>query len=485
MRSMANLTRQPVYDSHFGETGPAFAAGVTKKNKDIEELRKFEALFGRDSIRMAVDVFKEKPLLLETTLGKLAELQGVTENTYSEEEPGRIIHESRDPQVDEIAREITKNDGWEWPYYGSVDATPSFVVAIHKYVTQTPEGPAFLEKEYIGKDGKEHTMLTALEASVDWIKTRMDSNPEGLLEFKAKFPKSIENQVWKDSWDSYHHADGTMANHEQGIASVEVQALAYDALLDAAELYEHLPTEQSAKYEKEIKELRSRAQNLREQVLTKFWIEDKNGGYFALGTDRDDSGNLRQLQIRTSNMGHLLNSRILDGDDEAITSKREAIIKTLFAPNMLNASGIRTLANDGVRFRPGAYHNGNVWLWDTYLISQGLERQGYYGLSWELNKRIWSVYNKFNIFPEFARGGNETEPMLNTRTIDIWDEDNNRNNRIEQRPQELQGWSVAALLDIKYKYGALTGRNKRIPNMHEFATDPEKRAFENSILAKL
>src|SRR5690606_30664910 len=125
------------------------------------------------------------------------------------------------------------------------------------------------------------------------------------------------NQVWKDSPDAYHHSDGTLANHTSGIASIEVQTTAYDALLDAALLYEDYLNTPDIAYT-----LREQAEELRSTILNEFWTDEK-GGYFVLGTDRDELGNLRQLKVRTSNMGHTLNSRLLAGNDPYITDRRQ------------------------------------------------------------------------------------------------------------------------------------------------------------------
>lgn len=486
LNALKKLTGVDVKESfrEIGLHGPSVASRATEENKEVESLRLFEVLFGRDSLRVALDLSGRYPQLLRTTIINLAELQGVKNNVRSEEEPGRIIHETRDPETDPKAKRHTEEEGWEWPFYACVDATPMFVRAISKYATYVPGGTTFLNEEFRGRDGQEHIVGDALGASLSWIKRRLDSNREGLLEYKAAFKGSHENQVWKDSGDSYHHSDGSIANHEQGIASVEVQALTYDALLDAAQVYEKkmesVEGVEKQKLANEISDLRRRAENIKQQVIIKFWVEDERGGYFALGTDRDEKGNVRPLKIRTSNMGHLLNSRLLDGSDPETVRRREAVIKTLFSKEMLAASGIRTLSNKEVRFRPGAYHNGSVWLWDTYYISQGLERHGYNKLAWDLNRRVWSVVDKYKKFPEFARGGNEKEPMVNERIVDIWDPVNNHKNRIEQPPQEIQAWSVAALVSAKHKYGELRLHPDRTPH-----ADSSKIGFQEKILSKL
>lgn len=417
-----------------------------------DHLRLYEVVFGRDSLRVAIELIPSYPQLARTTLLLLAEMQGVEYEPSSEEEPGRILHEARDKD-DPIARKLSERLGWGWPYYGSVDATPEFIRTLAAYVQESEEYSEFLSHEYVDKTGEPRQIAYALDMTVEWILGRLDgdpiNNPEGLLEFKSTLPNGIENQVWKDSWDAYHHADGTLANHRKGVGSIEVQVTAYDALIDAASLYENvLDLPARAEY------LRKRANKLKEAILHYFWVEDDDkGGYFALGVDRDDSGTLRQLQVRTSNMGHTLYSRLLDGDDPDIIHKRQLVVRHILSPEMLNISGIRTLASDEVRFRPGAYHNGSVWLWDTHHISKGLRRHGYIEAADELDRRLLGVVDATKLFPEYVRGDCADTPSLNTRTIILWDEQHQRKNKLEQPPQEVQAWTVAAILAIKKRIG--------------------------------
>lgn len=438
-------------EGEVGAFGPALAAlALERPGENISpELRKYEALFGRDSLRVALDVLPMYPLLLHATIHSLATLQGVTTHASREEEPGRIVHESRGAD-DPVARDITNRYGWEWPYYGSIDATPQYMHAVFQYARTTSGGGSIFRETVRGLDGQTRTVGDTYRSALAWLENRMNANPEGLIEYKSSIPEGIENQVWRDSWDSYFHADGTLANHSHGIASVEVQQLAYDALLEAAIVFE-------SEFEDREKgaSLRARAETLREKIIEHFWVDEK-GGYFALGTDRDDAGTLRQLKIRTSNMGHLLRSRLLVGEE--YRPFREAVIAQLFSPEMLNISGIRTLAKDEVRFRPGAYHNGSVWLWDTYYIAEGLRYHGYYGLASFLADKIHMVINVTQKFPEYVRGDDLPIPTLNPRVVDVWDERAQRVNRIEQPPQEVQAWSVAADIARDYYSGRVPNR---------------------------
>jgi len=443
-RELLRLTRV-LHTSEIGKAGPSIAAlPLAQSEADgtaPEHLRLYEAVFGRDSLRVAIDLIGSYPELAKSTIVTLASLQGTGYDPDSEEEPGRIVHEARDPH-DPQAMRLTHERGWHWPYYGSVDATPEFIRTLTAYTKQSDENHAFLTQTYLDKNGQEHSVTHALTMALEWISKRLLQNKEGLLEFKSTLPLGIENHVWKDSWDAYHHEDGELANHEKGIASLEVQVTTYDALIDAAELFEGVlenPTRAEA--------LRAQAHSLREAILRHFWTEDK-GGYFVLGTDRDANDELRQLKIRTSNMGHVLNSRLLEGDDPEIIRRREATVQHILSPELLCKAGIRTLASDEVRFRPGAYHNGSVWLWDTHHIAKGLRRQGYSEAANDLDERILEVVNTLNLFPEYVRGEQDTIAM-NQRTVVLWDTTYQRENIVEQPPQEVQAWTVAAIQATK------------------------------------
>lgn len=417
-----------------------------------EHLRLYEVVFGRDSLRVAIDLITTYPELARSTVLKLAELQGIEFNREREEEPGRILHEARDTD-DVLGRKLSEELGWGWPYYGSVDATPEFVRTLTAYCRLSEENYNFLSYAYLDRSGRKRSIAYALDMALEWILQRLDSNKESLLEFQSVLPKGIENQVWKDSPDAYHHADGTIANHENGIASIEVQVTTYDALLDAAELYERMYNDA-----KQARIFRKRAEKLKKSILKHFWTDDQ-GGYFVLGTDRDETGMIRPMKIRTSNMGHVLNSRFLEGTDPDIVIKRDAVIKQLLSPEMLNISGIRTLASNEVRFRAGAYHNGSVWLWDTHHIAKGFRRHGFEQIANELDRRILHVIETTKIFPEYVRGDTWVLPRINEHTIMVWDEGMNREMCVEQPPQEVQAWTVAAILATKKRID----RNQKRP----------------------
>ena len=465
LKAIERLTLAQNY-TEIGKHGPVIAAKSLKDHFNDREFNRYNAIFGRDSLRVAVDLIKKYPDLAKTTLVKLAELQGLEFNARREEEYGKIVHEYRDPIIDPVARELTEQKGWDWPYYGSVDSTLEYIKTFTLYCQL--HGFSICQHTYIGRDQKKHKMSFALDKAVDWMLTKLEASQHNLIEFKALNPNGIENQAWKDSWDSYFHRNGLMANHQYGIASIEVQAATYDALVGAVNIYEKYFKD----FNKAIK-LQLKAKKVKDNIFNLFWTNAR-GGYFVLGLDKDSNQKLRQLQIKTSNMGHLLNSELFSSNDDFLQDRLQKIIKQLFSKELLSYSGIRTLAIDEIRFRPGAYHNGSVWIWDNYLIVQGLEKQGYFGLARFIEKIILEDINTVKRFPEYLRGDLVKRHLLNSRIVEVEDSINNKINRLEQPPQDVQAWTAASILAIKSE--------KKLPFR---AQDPKKYQFEKNVLENI
>jgi glycogen debranching enzyme len=218
------------------------------------------------------------------------------------------------------------------------------------------------------------------------------------------------------------HADGAVANHDAPVASLEAQALAYDALADAGEL--------------------RAGDRLARAVEEHFWL----GDFYATGVDRDPStGAPRALATRSSNMGWLLRSRLLDGRED----RQRSIVELLFSDELLADAGVRTLSRREARFRPRSYHNGSVWPHDNYLISLGLDHRGFEKAQ-ELRRRLVSFCRATRRFPEFVAGGTSGEPLFPTRIVDVYDTVENRRKRIEQPTQEIVAWTVTAMVAIEH-----------------------------------
>jgi glycogen debranching enzyme len=383
-----------------GRNGPLIAARATDANDGESALRLFEIVYGRDSLVAALFVGDLFPLLREATVLYLAHYQGKRYDALREEEPGRIAHMIRDPSPDaELG----------YPYYGTVDATPHFISAAMHAIQARPSFEAEIRH--------------ALAAAVAWLLRRLASDELGLLSHQRVNPHGIANQVWKDSWDSMSHADGTVANHAAPVASLESQALAYDALVEVGEL--------------------QAADRLARSVEKHLWL----GDFYAIGVDRDPAtGAARPLSTRASNMGWLLRSRLLDGRE----GRQRRIVELLFSDEFLAESGVRTLSNREVRFRPRSYHNGTVWPHDNYLISLGLEQLGFVDEAQEVRHRLASFCRATRRFPEFVAGGERGDALFTKRIVDIYDTINDRQNRIEQPPQEIVCWTVTAMVAIEH-----------------------------------
>ena len=146
-------------------------------------------------------------------------------------------------------------------------------------------------------------------------------------------------------------------------------------------------------------------------------------------------------------MGWLLGSRLLDGAERE--PRRRRIVELLLGDELLAEGGIRTLSSREARFRPRAYHNGNVWAFDTYLISLGLEHRGFHDEAKDLQQRVATACRRTHRFPEFVAGDEPGAPLIAKRIVDVYDSVNDRVNRVEQPPQEIQGWTVAAMVAIE------------------------------------
>lgn len=462
-----------------GEMGPLIASrAISKKEPDLA-LRKFEIVFGRDSLHTAYDLLEFYPKLTESTLKRLAELQGTKDDSVTEEEPGRIHHEHRteeNPWFEKLRSRWGHPEDKELIYYGTVDATPLYVKLFCDYLQKTNDWE-LLDEKIKNKDGEEISLREAFERAVDWIFQKIDRSEFGFVEFQRTNPRGIGNQIRKDSWDGLSHKDGELANHNQPVAAVEVQGYSYDALLGAVEVFERF-AENNPEYQDKADECRKRAEKIKKNLIEQMWMEDEE--YFAIGIDRDTEGNPRQLDTITSNPGHLLDSKIFD--DPEMQTYREAIIKKLFSDDMFCVAGIRTLSSREIRYGPGTYCNGSVWPMDNEMIAKGLERQGYLALATEV--RLRNHWGAFIVRknPEFFRGdeGQDGEgkpiPLINTKKIREYSKERGREITIETVPQEIQAWTVSAILSTKRKLGEGLMRKVR---------DRERIEFEEDILEDL
>ncbi|WP_345147859.1 amylo-alpha-1,6-glucosidase [Arthrobacter ginkgonis] len=299
----------------------------------------FMTLFGRDSLWASEMSLAVDPSLALGTLQTLAERQGSVVDPASEEEPGKILHEVR------LGVSGGLSLGGKSAYYGSVDATPLFVMALGSL---SRWGVA---KETIA------ALLPHADRALDWIRDYGDKDGDGFVEYQRLNDQGLINQGWKDSWDGINFADGTLA--EPPIALCEVQAYVHGAYMARAWMaYDDGDLELAA-------ELRDRAARLKRRFNEQFWLPDK--GYYAIALDKDK----RPVDACASNMGHCLWFGLVDEDKAPLVAQR------LMSPEMFSGWGVRTLASDMGAYNPASYHNGSVWPHDNAFIAAGLLRCGF------------------------------------------------------------------------------------------------------------
>jgi glycogen debranching enzyme len=300
----------------------------------------YGALFGRDALITAYMLLHRRPELALGVLRCLSAYQGTQYDGFREEEPGKILHEIRFGELSRTGRTPHHS------YYGSIDATPLFLVLLREYVRETGDTAPVLELQ-------EHW-----EACLTWMKEYGDRDGDGFLEYRS--PQGgigLTVQSWKDSVDSMSHADGTLARGP--VAPAEVQGYAYAAYRAAAELCR-------LSGRMEDSDLWSgEAEDLKRRFNRTFWQADL--GVYAMALD----GEKHPLRVLSSNAGHLLFTGIAE---ERVLP---ALNAALFSPALWSGWGIRTLGTGEKRYNPLSYHNGSVWPHDTALIAGGLRMYGY------------------------------------------------------------------------------------------------------------
>jgi glycogen debranching enzyme len=395
----------------------------------------YACLFGRDALRMALDLLDDFPEVTRTTLRHLTRLQGVRYERRSEEEPGRILHEyraARDPRYAELAQE------WDFPYFGAVDTTPLYVCLIAEYCARY--GRDLLLERVRDRSGRYITIQTGLQRAVAWIETRLQRH--GYVAVLREHGRGIANQVWEDSYDAYFLEDGTLLDTTVPYAPVAVQGYAHDALLHAADLHEFDAGHAG--------HLRALARMLRQRVLAEAWLPDI--GTFTPAVILD--GYCTPTRVVASSVGHLLATRLLDGVD--VYEQRSRLVERLFQADMLATAGVRTKSTRSARFAPGAYHNGSVWPVDTGVIADGLRRHAYVAEADNLEKRVLRACATVGSAVEFFRGDPGDVAAINVRALE--GEFGGMRVLLEQPPQLVQGWTVTRLWRILGGRGAVYER---------------------------
>jgi glycogen debranching enzyme len=368
---------------------PGLAAVLRRSVEDLGALRIFDpqnpqravvaagvpwfmALFGRDSLLTSWMVLPIDTSLAIGTLQTLADHQGHTVDSASEEEPGRILHEIRFGPATGFAL------GGRSVYYGTADATPLFVMLLGEL------------RRWGGDTATIGALLPHADRALDWIEHYGDTDGDGFVEYQRKTGNGLANQGWKDSWDGINFADGRIA--QAPIALAEVQAYCYAAYRARAHLAAHTGDSTAQR------QWTGKAAQLKDRFNETFWLPGR--GWFAVGLDKDKT----PIDALTSNIGHCLWAGIVDDD------KAAAVADHLLSPDMFTGWGIRTLASSMARYNPVSYHNGSVWPHDNALCASGLMRYGFTEHAQKIVTGLLEAADRFgHRLPELFCGFTRTE----------------------------------------------------------------------------
>jgi glycogen debranching enzyme len=331
----------------------------------------FMTVFGRDTLITCLQTLLFGPELARNALEVLATLQATEDDPSIDAEPGKIVHEVRRGRA-------AKN--WFARYYGTVDATPLYLILFSELWRWT--GDATIADDF------KAPALRALE----WIDRYGDRDGDGFIEFEKRAPNGLDVQSWKDSGDSQRFHDGHLATG--AIAPCEVQGYVYDAKRRLAEIA------REAWRDRELAERLTRdAEELKQRFDEAFWCDDR-GGFYALALD----GDKRRVDSVCSNMGHLLWSRIVP------PARVDAVVDQLLGEGLWSGWGVRTMSEADTAYSPLSYHNGTVWPHDNSLIALGLAQYARWPEAQRIVQRMLAAARHFDFqLPEVFAGLRRSE----------------------------------------------------------------------------
>lgn len=327
----------------------------------------FATLFGRDSLVTALQALAFDPSVAADTLRLLAKHQGTHQDDWRDEAAGKILHELR---IGEFAH---LNEVPFTPYYGSVDATPLFLILVGAHARWTGDLTLFLE------------LSSHIEAALGWI-DRQSRHFDGFLSYESSSRQGLANQGWKDSGDAIVNEDGSLV--QPPVALAEVQGYVFLAKRLLADLYERKGDPSRAQA------LRQEAETLRRHFEEAFWCEELDCYVLAL------QNQARPARVIASNAGQVLWSGIADPD------RARRVTRRLMEEDMFSGWGVRTLSARERRYNPIGYHVGSVWPHDNSLIASGMRRYGHDTAAYRIFLGMFEAASHFDQYrmPELFTG---------------------------------------------------------------------------------
>lgn len=392
---MASSSRaeRPGLDDLLSPAGWAHASATAQGAGDPG---RFHALFGRDSLITALQVLPTRPEVARATLRTLAAGIGRRSDPGTLEEPGKVLHESRDR-----APAVLVERGWpqaEGPFvsFASADATSWFIVVLG--ALDEPDVTAELEP--------------AWRAAAAWLVGALTSGGGLVRHAVGGHPGTLAQQGWRDTLDPADPrcGGGGILRHDGSVpvaplADADTQAVAAAALA----ALERLTGEA---------DWGVRLRTLQERV----------GAAFDADTMAVEPDGTRVLGAG-SQLGWLLWGGALPPG-----RARELAAERLCQDDVLTPFGLRTLSSEHPCFAPDAYHRGSIWPFDSWIGWGGLRATGRPDDAERLRRGVLEALERLGHAPELYAV--ELDGTLRTVALSNW----------------VQAWTVGARIAFEAEW---------------------------------
>lgn len=314
----------------------------------------YPALFGRDAITGAwQSAMLDRGEAIDAVLTRLGRLQGTADDPIRDEQPGRILQQSRLGPLSR--RGVLPYDR----YFGDYASPLMYVIALAHLFAWTGDR-TLLRRHW-----------DAARRILDWAREYGDLDRDGFLEYQNRSPFGPVNAGWKDSGDAIVRDDGTPVPPPIGTCELQGYWFAAQQLM-AVLCWVKGARGDAGDYWHAANELRLRFNR-------DFWMDEE--GFIGLALDADK----RLVRAPTSNVGHCIASGIVSRD------RLPRVVGRLFESDLFSGWGIRTLSSRHVAYDPISYHRGSVWAVENSTIAFGLRRFGFEARALELARALFDL----------------------------------------------------------------------------------------------